>query len=54
MIDDVLATGGTMSAAAELCTSAGYEVIALAALIDLHLIHNFRWQRLNLRAAIHY
>ena len=54
LIDDVLATGGTMSAAAELCTRAGYEVAALAALIDLHLIADYRWRALPLRAAVHY
>src|SRR3979411_17984 len=35
LIDDVLATGGTMSAAAELCQRAGYQLQALVALIDL-------------------
>ena len=54
LMDDVLATGGTMSAAAELCLRAGYEVAALAALIDLHLIADYRWRGLALRAAIHY
>ncbi len=54
LIDDVLATGGTMTAAAELCLRAGYEVAALAALIDLNLIEHYRWRSLRLRAAIHY
>ncbi len=54
LIDDVLATGGTMTAGAELCLRAGYEVGALAALIDLHLVENYQWRSLRLRAAIHY
>jgi adenine phosphoribosyltransferase len=54
LVDDVLATGGTMSAAAELCTRAGFEVVGLTALIDLHLIPDFRWRQLGVRAAIHY
>ena len=54
LIDDVLATGGTMTAAAELCLRAGYEVAALAALIDLNLVENYQWRSLRLRAAIHY
>jgi adenine phosphoribosyltransferase len=54
LIDDVLATGGTMTAAAELCLRAGYEIRALAALIDLNLIDNYSWRNLRLRAVIHY
>ena len=54
LIDDVLATGGTMTAAAELCLRAGYEVAALAALIDLNLVRNYQWRSLRLRAAITY
>jgi adenine phosphoribosyltransferase len=54
LIDDVLATGGTMAAAAELCLRSGYELAALAVLIDLHLVESFSWRALRLRAAIHY
>jgi adenine phosphoribosyltransferase len=54
LIDDVLATGGTMTAAAELCLRAGYSVEALAALIDLNLVTDYRWRNLRLRAAIRY
>jgi adenine phosphoribosyltransferase len=54
LIDDVLATGGTMTAAAELCVQAGYEIDAIAALIDLNIVPNYRWRDLPLRAAIAY
>ena len=54
LIDDVLATGGTMTAAAELCLRAGYSVEALATLIDLNLVKDYRWRHLRLRAAIRY
>jgi adenine phosphoribosyltransferase len=54
LIDDVLATGGTMTAAADLCQRAGYQLRALAALIDLNLIRNYSWGTLRLRAAINY
>jgi adenine phosphoribosyltransferase len=52
LIDDVLATGGTMSAAAELCQGAGYELRALAVLIDLNIVKNYAWGSLRLRSAI--
>jgi len=54
VIDDVLATGGTMSAAAELCLRAGYRVHALATLIDLRLVAAYRWRDCVLRAAVTY
>jgi adenine phosphoribosyltransferase len=54
LIDDVLATGGTMTAAANLCLKAGYQVSALAALIDLHIVADYRWQARPVRAVIHY
>jgi adenine phosphoribosyltransferase len=54
LVDDVLATGGTMSAAAELCQRAGYQLQALAALIDLNIVADYAWRNLHLRAAINY
>ena len=54
LIDDVLATGGTMRAAAELATLAGYEVQGLASLIDLRLVGDFIWHQQPLRYVIRY
>src|SRR5712675_252639 len=54
LIDDVLATGGTMTAAADLCLRAGYQVQALVALIDLNIVVNYSWRTLRLRSAINY
>jgi len=54
LIDDVLATGGTLTAAADLCTRAGYEVSALVALIDLKIVADYRWRALSVRAPISY
>jgi adenine phosphoribosyltransferase len=54
LIDDVLATGGTMTAAAEVCIRAGYQLQVLAVLIDLNIVRNYSWRRLELRAVINY
>jgi adenine phosphoribosyltransferase len=54
LIDDVLATGGTLQASAELCTAAGYSVQGLAVLIDLRLSGDFVWKGMALRSAIRY
>jgi adenine phosphoribosyltransferase len=55
LVDDVLATGGTMRAAAELCGHAGYDVGALLALIDLRLAGApFVWREHALRYVIDY
>ena len=54
LIDDVLATGGTMTAAADLCHRAGYQLQALMTLIDLNLIKDYSWRGLRLRAVINY
>lgn len=54
LIDDVLATGGTMTAAADLCERAGYRLHAMAVLIDLNIVSHFSWRNLRLRAAVSY
>jgi adenine phosphoribosyltransferase len=54
LVDDVLATGGTMSAAADLCDRAGYQLKALMALIDLRIVQDYSWRNLRLRAFIEY
>jgi adenine phosphoribosyltransferase len=54
IVDDVLATGGTMNAAAELCSRSGYQVAALLTLIDLKLIPPLQWNGLTLRTALSY
>jgi adenine phosphoribosyltransferase len=55
LVDDVLATGGTMRAAAALCGLAGYEIGALLALIDLRLAGTpFVWREHALRYVIDY
>ncbi|HEY0943332.1 MAG TPA: adenine phosphoribosyltransferase [Steroidobacter sp.] len=54
LVDDVLATGGTLQAAAELCVLAGYQVDFLAVLIDLNLVQDFRWKGSPARTVIKY
>lgn len=54
LVDDVFATGGTMTASADLCVRGGYEVRALMTLIDLRLVKDYFWQTMPLRAAVIY
>jgi len=54
LIDDVLATGGTLLAAAPLCEQAGYTVTGIGVLIDIGLIKDFSWRDLSARTVIHY
>ncbi|MFM1890935.1 MAG: hypothetical protein RLZ44_12 [Pseudomonadota bacterium] len=54
IVDDVLATGGTLAASAALAHRAGYDVMALGVLIDLKLVHEFQWEGLGARTVITY
>jgi adenine phosphoribosyltransferase len=54
LVDDVLATGGTLQASASLCVQAGYAVEHLMVLIDLNLVPDFRWQSRSVLTAVRY
>jgi adenine phosphoribosyltransferase len=54
LVDDVLATGGTLQATATLAERAGYAVFRSIVLVDLKLDPPFRWQRPPVRAVLHY
>jgi adenine phosphoribosyltransferase len=54
LVDDVLATGGTLQAAATLAERAGYTVAQSIVLVDLRLEPPFVWERAPVRAALHY
>ncbi len=54
LVDDVLATGGTLRAAADLCEQAGYQVDALLVLIDLNIVPDFAWRALRARSVVQY
>lgn len=52
LVDDVLATGGTLRAAAKLCASAGYEVRQLAVFLDIGIAPPFVHGALRARVVI--
>jgi adenine phosphoribosyltransferase len=54
LVDDVLATGGTLTASAELATDAGFRVLHTALLIDLGIAGDFRCLGAAPRAVIRY
>ena len=54
VVDDVLATGGTMQAVNDLCNNAGYKVKDNLVLVDLEYIPRVSWFDLNVRSLLQY
>lgn len=54
LVDDVLATGGTFTAAAELALDAGFQVAQVGVLIDLGLVPQFKFRGMALRTVVRY
>ena len=52
ILDDLIATGGSMGAAAELAQRVGYRVMGLAALVNLESLNNFTWQGMACRSVL--
>lgn len=54
LVDDVLATGGTLKAAMSLCAKNKYEVKALSLLINLTFLNKFKEEGLPLYSVLNY
>ena len=54
VVDDVLATGGTLATAGTLCVEAGYDVRHLLVLVDLRLVPDFHWNGLTPKSVVQY
>ncbi len=50
LVDDVLATGGTLKAAMELCKQAGHEIIETMVLIDLKFLNSFEKEGIKVKS----
>jgi len=54
IIDDVLATGGTLKAAADLAQQVGYTVKGMATFLNLKHLNNFEWNGMKCRSVLDY
>lgn len=54
IVDDVLATGGTLLAAIEVASKAGYQVQGVSVLIDLPFLNDFKFQGQSVPSLLKY
>lgn len=54
IVDDVLATGGTLQAAIDLSTQAGYKVLNVAVLINLTFLNKMKFQEREIPSLLQY
>ena len=54
IVDDVLATGGTLQAAVHVCSTAGFEVQDVSVLINLKSLNQFRFRGQEIHSLIQY
>ncbi len=54
LFDDLIATGGSMGAAAELCETVGYDLFGMACLIDLASLNNFNYKKMTVRSVMQF
>lgn len=54
ILDDLIATGGSMGAAAKLCEEVGYDVQGMACLIDLKALNSFTYNEMPVRSVMQF
>ena len=54
LLDDLIATGGSMKATCDLCDKVGYYVVGLACLVDLAALNSFSYKGMKVRSVIQY
>lgn len=54
IIDDVLATGGTLQAGIELCTKAGYQVVDVGVFVDLAFLNQMKFSNKPVKSLIQF
>lgn len=52
LVDDVLATGGTLKAAAQLCEKTGHQIKAICCIVDLAYLNDFNYKDVPVRTLI--
>jgi len=54
LVDDVLATGGTLRAAAELCERTHHKIVGLLCIVDLAYLNNFTYKGMFVKSLMKY